>query len=227
MCPSLRIVLNNQYRQEGLKLHLLLKLTPTNERRLYVRKRHTRKLSPCIFSHRVKVASRHRYISVPCHWPCLSFLWVANTVCCYHPSICLNNFNMLLLDAESKGFTTTTSRKSIDCSRAKVGKISQLYDNNWKEIFAQILKLTRINYKNYHIPNFCIRKKCLITSKLNHLIHQVATLSTKDTYYAITKYVHINGKVCAHLRPSFRTYCHIKYYPITRKKPSLSHDTLS
>lgn len=37
---------------------------------------------------------------------------------------------MLLLDAESKGFTTTTSRKSIDYSCAKVGKISQLYDNN-------------------------------------------------------------------------------------------------
>lgn len=37
---------------------------------------------------------------------------------------------MLLLDAESKGFTTITGRKSIDCLRAKVGKISQLYDNN-------------------------------------------------------------------------------------------------
>ena len=37
---------------------------------------------------------------------------------------------MLLLDAESKGFTTTTSRKSIDCFRVKLGKISQLHDNN-------------------------------------------------------------------------------------------------
>ena len=45
----------------------LLELTPTNERRLYVRKGRTRKPSSCIFSHRVKVASRHRYISVPCH----------------------------------------------------------------------------------------------------------------------------------------------------------------
>ena len=51
-------------------------------------------------------------------------------------SMLLSSFNlsqqfyMLLLDAESKGFTTTTSRKSIDYSCAKVGKISQLYDNN-------------------------------------------------------------------------------------------------
>ena len=37
---------------------------------------------------------------------------------------------MLLLDAESKGFTTTTSRKSIDYSNAKVAIISQLHDNN-------------------------------------------------------------------------------------------------
>ena len=65
--------------------------------------------------------------------PVYRFLRVANTVCCYHPSICLNNLNMLLLDAESKGFTTTTSRKSIDCFRAKLGKISQLHDNNRKE----------------------------------------------------------------------------------------------
>mgnify|MGYP003509518679 FL=1 len=40
---------------------------------------------------------------------------------------------MLLLDAESKGFTTAISRKSIDCSRAKVEKIFQLCDNNRKE----------------------------------------------------------------------------------------------
>ena len=40
---------------------------------------------------------------------------------------------MLLFDAESKGFTTTTSCKSIDSSLAKVGKISHLYDNNRKE----------------------------------------------------------------------------------------------
>ena len=179
MCPSWCIVLNNQYRQEGLKLHLLLKPTPTNERRLYVRKRHTRKSAPCIFSHRVKVASRHRYISVPCYWPRLSFLRVANTVCCYHPSICLNNFNMLLLDAKSKRFTTTTSRKKHSLFSAKVLIIFELDDNNRKEIFAQTLKLIRINYKKLPYSEFLYKKRCLITSKMDHLILQKAMLSTK------------------------------------------------
>ena len=65
---------------------------------------------------------------------------------------------MLLLDAESKRFTTTTSRKKHSLFSAKVRIIFELDDNNRKEIFAQTLKLIRINYKNYHIPNFCIRK---------------------------------------------------------------------
>lgn len=45
---------------------------------------------------------------------------------------------MLLLDAESKGFTTTTSRKSIDCFRAKLGKISQLQITTEKKIFINL-----------------------------------------------------------------------------------------
>lgn len=58
---------------------------------------------------------------------------------------------------------------------------------------------------------FLYKKKCLITSKLGHLILQKATLST---YNAITKYVHINGKVCAHLSPSICTYRHVPLYSI-------------
>ena len=33
---------------------------------------------------------------------------------------------------------------------------------------------------------------------MGHLIRQKSTLFTKNTYYAITKYVHLSGKVCAH-----------------------------
>ena len=51
---------------------------------------------------------------------------------------------MLLLDAESKGFTTTTSRKSIDCSRAKVEKDSNYVITTEKEIFVK-LKINGIN----------------------------------------------------------------------------------
>ena len=86
---------------------------------------------------------------------------------------------MLLLDAESKRFTTTTSRKKHSLFSAKVRIIFELDDNNRKEIFAQTLKLIRINYKQLQYSEFLYKKKCLITSKMDHLILQKAMLSTK------------------------------------------------
>ena len=87
--------------------------------------------------------------------------------------------NMLLLDAESKRFTTTTSRKKHSLFSAKVRIIFELDDNNRKEIFAQTLKLIRINYKKLPYSEFLYKKRCLITSKMDHLILQKAMLSTK------------------------------------------------
>ena len=87
--------------------------------------------------------------------------------------------NMLLLDAESKRFTTTTSRKKHSLFSAKVRIIFELDDNNRKEIFAQTLKLIRINYKKLPYSEFLYKKRCLITSKLGHLVLQKDTLSTK------------------------------------------------
>ena len=51
---------------------------------------------------------------------------------------------MLLLDAESNGFTTTPSRKSIDCSRAKVEKDPNYVITTEKKIFTN-LKINRIS----------------------------------------------------------------------------------
>ena len=51
---------------------------------------------------------------------------------------------MLLLDAEGKGFTTTTSRKSIDCSRAKVEKYPNYVITTEKKTFTN-LKIYGIN----------------------------------------------------------------------------------
>ena len=91
---------------------------------------------------------------------------------------------MLLLDAESKRFTTTTSRKKHSLFSAKVRIIFELDDNNRKEIFAQTLKLIRINYKKLPYSEFLYKKRCLITSNLIHLILQITTLFTKNTHYA-------------------------------------------
>lgn len=68
-----------------------------------------------------------------------------------------------------------------------------------------------------------MRKKWLTTSFFGRLIIKKGILSTKYTYYAITKYVHINGKVCAHLRPSFCTYRHVSPNSLKKTKvPSLA-----
>ena len=94
------------------------------------------------------IASRWHLAIVICQShaidPVLSFLWVANTVCCYRPSICHNNFNMLLLDAESKGLLLQLVAKSIDCSRAKVEKYPNYMITTEKKIFTN-LKINGIN----------------------------------------------------------------------------------
>ena len=64
-------------------------------------------------------------------------------------------------------------------------------------------------------------EKVLDIINYGRLIIKKGTLSTKYTYYAITKYVHINGKVCAHLRPSFCTYRHVS--PNSLKKQRYLH----
>ena len=70
---------------------------------------------------------------------------------------------MLLLDAESKRFTTTTSRKKHNLFSAKVRIIFELDDNNRKEIFAQTLKLTEINQENYQNTDFlCMQMRQII-----------------------------------------------------------------
>ena len=53
------------------------------------------------------------------------------------------------------------------------------------------MKLTRINYKITVFRIFLYNKKCLITSKLSHLILQIARLSTK-------KHLLCHHKICAH-----------------------------
>ena len=64
-------------------------------------------------------------------------------------------------------------------------------------------------------------EKVLDIINYGRLILKNNTLSTKDTYNAITKYVHINGKVYAHLRPSFCTYRHVS--PNSLKKQRYLH----
>ena len=49
----------------------------------------------------------------------------------------------------------------------------------------------------YHIPIFCIRKM-LNNIKLEPLNPSKSQIIHKNTYYTITKYVHINCKVCTH-----------------------------
>ena len=53
------------------------------------------------------------------------------------------------------------------------------------------MKLTRINYKITLFRIFLYKKKCLITSKMSHLILQIARLSTK-------KHLLSHHKICAH-----------------------------
>ena len=48
---------------------------------------------------------------------------------------------------------------------------------------------------------------------MSHLIRQKATMSSKDTYYAITKYVHINGKYM-HI---YAKFLHIQTLSFPRK----------
>ena len=76
---------------------------------------------------------------------------------------------MLLLDAESKRFTTTTSRKKHSLFSAKVRIIFELDDNNRKEIFAQTLKLIRINYKKLPYSEFLYKKKVFNNIKIGPL----------------------------------------------------------
>ena len=68
------------------------------------------------------------------------------------------------------------------------------------------MKLTRINYKITVFRIFLYEKKCLITSKLSHLILQIARLSTK-------KHLLCHHKICAHKWQSICTstpkYLHI------------------
>ena len=94
--------------------------------------------------------------------------------------------------------------RKVNNPKAKVRIIFELDDNNLKEFFAQTLKLTRINYKKYNIPIFCIIR-CLKTSKMSRLLLQKATLSTKILIIPsqrmckkMAKYVHIYAQVSAH-----------------------------
>lgn len=80
---------------------------------------------------------------------------------------------------------------------AKVSIIFELDDNNWKEFYIQISKLTIINHNNYHISNIWILK-VLNNIKLEPLNPSKGQIIHKNTYYTITKYVHMNGKVCTH-----------------------------
>ena len=90
---------------------------------------------------------------------------------------------MLLLDAESKRFTTTTSRKKHSLFSAKVRIIFELDDNNRKEIFAQTLKLIRINYKKLPYSEFLYKKKVLNNIKIeplnpsnSHIVHKMTLI---------------------------------------------------
>ena len=74
-----------------------------------------------------------------------------------------------------------------------------------KKFLYKPQKLTILNCKIYHIPIFCIRKELnnIKLEPLNpsniHIIHK------KPLYYATTKYVHMNGKVCAHTDTNKKT----------------------
>lgn len=102
------------------------------------------------------MASRHRYISIPCHWPYLSYLRVANTICCYHPSICLCNFNMPYLDVMKELVWLRQNGFKANIIRAKGTKI---FSHKWKQLQIKVcrnLKFTLFNQNNYRIPYFCI-----------------------------------------------------------------------
>ena len=85
---------------------------------------------------------------------------------------------------------------------------SESEDNNWKEFYIQISKLTIINHNNYHISNIWILKV------LNNI--KLELLNPSNRHIIHKKHLLYHHKVCAHewqsmctSTPNFCTYRHM------------------